>query len=282
MNWNQWLYWANLQLKNSTFSRREAEIILEKITNKNRVQLLTYGDTLLDQHTIIKLKSLISRRIKGEPIAYLIGEKEFWSLKLKISSGVFIPRPDTECLVEHTLNLLSVPHYAKVLDLGTGIGTIALALASEHPYWNITGIDIQKKALYFAHQNRKFFNFKNVKFTYGYWFKYLKKEKFHLIVSNPPYVDIHDSCLLNKNIMFEPKKSLISDNAGLLDLTIICYNSIKHLYSNGWIILEHGWKQGQYMRKLLHKLGFTNIHTARDYHNYERVTYGQKNDDTIN
>lgn len=276
MNWNQWLHWASSQLKNSDFSRREAEIILEKVINKTRVQLLTYGNTLLNQYTIITLKSLIARRIKGEPIAYLIGEQEFWSLKLKISPGLFIPRTDTECLVEHTLNLLSVPRCAKVLDLGTGIGTIALALASERPYWNITGTDIQIKALHFACQNKKFFNFKNVKFTYSYWFRYLKNKKFNLIVSNPPYIDAHDSYLLKKNMMFEPKTALISNNAGLSDLTIICQNSIKYLYPNGWLILEHGWTQGKYMRQLFHKLGFINIYTIHDHHNCERVTYGQK------
>lgn len=274
MNWDQWLQWANIKLKKSNSSRRDAEIILSKIINKSRAELIAFGDTLLDYNTIIKLKSLIIRRASGEPVAYLIGEKEFWSLKLKISPGVFIPRPDTECLVEKTLKLLCMP-YLNVLDLGTGIGAIALALASERPLWNITGVDLQKKSLVLAKKNQNSFNFKNIKFVYGNWFQYLTNKKFDLIVSNPPYINIHDIYFLTKDIIFEPKKALISNNSGLSDLTKICKCSVKHLHPNGWLILEHGWNQGKHIRKLLYKYDFINIHTIRDYHNFERVTCGQ-------
>lgn len=275
MTWNEWLYWASLQLKTSNSSRRDAEIILEKITNQSRIQILTCGHTLLSINEVIQLELLIARRMKGEPIAYLIEEKEFWSLKFQVSSGVFIPRPDTECLVAQVLCLLSTSHL-NVLDLGTGIGTIALALASERPYWSITGVDLQKKALILAKKNKNLFNFKNIKFKYGNWFKYLKKEKFNLIVSNPPYIDIRDESLFVKDMTFEPKTSLISNNSGLADLTKISQNSIQYLYPQGWLVLEHGWNQGKYVRKLLHQCNFMNIHTIRDYHNYERVTYGQQ------
>lgn len=275
MTWNEWLYWASLQLKTSNSSRRDAEIILENITNKSRLQILTCGHTLLNLNEIIQLGLLIARRMKGEPIAYLIEEKEFWSLKFQVSSGVFIPRPDTECLVAQVLYLLSTSHL-NVLDLGTGIGTIALALASERPYWSITGVDLHKKALILAKKNKNLFNFKNIQFKYGNWFKHLKKVKFNLIVSNPPYIDIRDKSLFVKDMTFEPKKSLISNNAGLADLTIICQNSIQYLYPKGWLVLEHGWNQGKYVRKLLHHCNFINVHTIRDYHNYERVTYGQQ------
>lgn len=276
MTWDQWLHWASSKLKKSTSPRRDAEIILSKIIHKSRVQLLAFGDTLLNNDTIKKLESLINRRIKGEPVAYLVGEKEFWSLKLKISSGVFIPRPDTECLVEQALNIPFASHHLNVLDLGTGIGAIALAIASERPYWNITGIDIQKQALTLAQKNQNLFKFKNIKFIYGNWFRYLKNEKFNLIISNPPYIDINDIYLLIKDMTFEPKTALISNNTGLADLTIICQYSVKHLYPHGWLFLEHGWNQGKYIRKLFYKFGFTNIHTICDYHNCERITYGQQ------
>ncbi|URJ24758.1 peptide chain release factor N(5)-glutamine methyltransferase [Candidatus Blochmanniella camponoti] len=274
MTWDQWLHWANLKLKKSISPKRDAEIILGQVTKKSRTQLLAFGESLLEYDTIIQLRSLIYRRKKGEPIAYLVGSKEFWSLDLKVSPGTFIPRPDTECLVKHVFDLLKVSHL-NVLDLGTGVGTIALALASERPNWNITGIDCQKKALFLAHKNKLLLNFKNVKFIYGNWFKYLRKKKFNLIVSNPPYIDKNDSCLQSRDMVFEPKNALVSEQKGLEDLTVICKHSTQHLRQNGWLVLEHGWNQGNYMRTLFFKFGFTHIHTIRDYHNYERVTYGK-------
>lgn len=274
MTWDQWLYWASLNLKKSTSPRRDAEIILEKVTNKPRAQLLAFGETLLTYDTATQLKSLIYRRKKGEPIAYIIGSKEFWSLNFKVTPGVFIPRPDTECLVEHVLGLLYTPKLS-VLDLGTGIGTIALALSSERPNWNITGVDCQQQALVIARKNKVLLNLKNVGFIYGNWFKYLVRKKFDLIVSNPPYIAKHDSCLKIKDMNFEPKNALISGQSGLADLTTICKLSTQHLYQNGWLFLEHGWNQGKYMRTLFYKFGFTHIHTVRDYQHYERVTYGK-------
>ncbi|WHL24776.1 MAG: peptide chain release factor N(5)-glutamine methyltransferase [Candidatus Blochmannia vicinus] len=275
MTWDQWLYWASLNLKKSISPKRDAEIILEKVINKPRAQLLAFGETLLKYDTIIQLKSLIDRRKKGEPIAYIIGSKEFWSLNFKVAPGVFIPRSDTECLVQHVLDLLYTPTRLNVLDLGTGVGTIALALSSERPNWSITGVDCQKQALFIACQNKIFLNLKNVKFIYGNWFKYLVRKKFNLIVSNPPYIAKHDSCLQIRDMNFEPKHALISGQSGLSDLTIICKLSTQHLHQNGWLFLEHGWNQGRYMRTLFYKFGFTHIHTIRDYHHYERVTYGQ-------
>ncbi|WP_159715482.1 peptide chain release factor N(5)-glutamine methyltransferase [Blochmannia endosymbiont of Camponotus nipponensis] len=274
MTWDQWLFWASLKLKKSMSPKRDAEIILGQVTRKSRAQLLAFGESLLEHDTIIQLESLIHRRKKGEPIAYLIGSKEFWSLNLKVSPGVFIPRPDTECLIQHVLDLLKVSHL-DVLDLGSGIGTIALALASERPNWSITGVDCQKQALWLALKNQRLFNFKNIKFVYGDWFKYLIGNKFNLIVSNPPYIDENDSCLQSNDMIFEPKNALVSKESGLADLKIICKYSIQHLHCNGWLALEHGWNQGNYIRTLFCRFGFTHIHTIRDYHYYERVTYGK-------
>lgn len=276
ITWNQWLKWACSELKKSSTPRRDAEVLLSKIINKSRTQLLAFGETVLERNKIVILKSLINRRKKGEPIAYLIGSKEFWSLNFKISSGAFIPRPDTECLVEQVLNLFPTNNNLKVLDLGTGVGTIALSLASERPKWDIIGIDKQKIALILANKNKLLFNLKHVKFIHGNWFKYLSKKKFNLIVSNPPYINKSDLFWLSNDITkFEPKNALISACAGLLDLTRICQHSVYHLYSGGWLFLEHGWNQGKNVRALLYKFGFNNINTILDYHYYERVTYGQ-------
>lgn len=274
MTWDQWLHWAHLKLKKSISPKRDAEIILSQITKKSRTQLLAFGESLLKYETIIQLRSLIYRRSKGEPIAYLVGSKEFWSLNLKVAPGTFIPRPDTECLVRHVFDLLQVSHL-NVLDLGTGVGTIALALASERPNWKITGVDCQKQALFLAHSNKLLLDFKNVKFIYGNWFKYLIGKKFNLIVSNPPYIDKNDPCLQSIDMIFEPQNTLVSQQKGLKDLTVICKYSTQHLRQNGWLVLEHGWNQGNYIRALFLKYGFTHIHTIRDYHHYERVTYGK-------
>lgn len=275
MNWNQWLNWANLKLKKSLFVQRDAEILLGKIVNQSRTQLLAFGETVLTYHQVMQLNSLIERRKLGEPFAYLIGSQEFWSLDFQLSPGVFIPRPDTECLVECILKLFSKPDL-KVLDLGTGIGTIALSIASERPNWNITGIDQQKQALALAYKNKLLFKIKNVEFYSGNWFRYLAGQKFNLIVSNPPYISKYDACWLTHDMHFEPKSALLSKKFGLQDLQIICQNAINHLYTNGWLFLEHGWDQGSSVRSLFKKSGFNYIQTVRDYNNHERVTYGQQ------
>lgn len=244
ITWNEWLNWAYLTLGRSYHSKKDAEILLIKVLNKSRAQLLAFGETKLTFHQITQLNSLIKRRKTGEPIAYLIGSQEFWSLNFKVSLGTFIPRPDTECLVEQVLHLFPNSDL-KVLDLGTGVGTIALSLASERSNWNITGIDKAKQALNLACQNKLLFNYQNVKFLYGNWFQYLKNHKYNLIVSNPPYINKYDLCWLNHDIYFEPASALISESMGLADLIKICRYSVNYLYPNGWLFLEHGWNQGK-------------------------------------
>lgn len=274
ITWSQWLNWASLELKKSPSPKRDVEIILGKVLNKSQTQLLAFGETVLKYDQIIKLNSLINRRKIGEPIAYLIGSKEFWSLNFQVSSGAFIPRPDTECLVEQVLHLCPISNL-KILDLGTGVGTIALSIASERPNWDIVGIDQQKTALILAYKNKLLFKFKNVNFFYGNWFKYIQGHKFNVIVSNPPYINKHDKCWLIDDIHFEPKNALLSEKSGLQDLTMICQNSIHHLHPKGWLFLEHGWNQGNFVRSLFYKFGFYHIQTILDYNKHERVTYGQ-------
>lgn len=274
ITWDQWLNWACLKLGKSFNSKRDAEILLMQVINKSRAQLLAFGETILEYNQIIQLNSLVERRLKGEPIAYLTNSKEFWSLNFKVSWGTFIPRPDTECLVEQVLQLFPMSNL-KVLDLGTGVGTIALSLASERLNWDIVGVDKYNQELILANENKLLLNCKNVKFIYGNWFKYLKKNKFNLIVSNPPYINKYDLSWLDRDIYFEPKHALISKYMGLADLITICKSSVNHLYPNGWLFLEHGWNQGKHVRNLFHKFGFDNICTLLDYQYHERITYGQ-------
>lgn len=274
MNWMQWLDWASLELTNSLSPKLDAIILLTYVTGKSHTQLLAFGKTILKHNQITQLYSLINRRKKGEPIAYLIGYKEFWSLNFQVEIGTFIPRPDTECLIETVLNLFSVSNL-KMLDLGTGVGTIALSIASERPNWNIIGIDQQKQALKLAHKNKLLFKLKNVKFIYGNWFKNLKKEKYNLIVGNPPYIHNNDKCWLVNDIHFEPKNALLAQNSGLKDIITICKNSVHYLSSKGWLFLEHGWDQGNNVRSIFYNSGFNCVRTVLDYNKHERVTYGQ-------
>ncbi|ADV33746.1 protein methyltransferase HemK [Candidatus Blochmanniella vafra str. BVAF] len=276
ITWNKWLNLACLKLKHSLSPKLDAELLLQKVTRKSKIQLLTFGETNLSFKQIQTLQLLINRRSQGEPIAHIIGVKEFWSLNFKVSPGVFIPRPDTECLIEQILNLNFNSDNVEILDLGTGVGTIALTLASERPSWNITGIEQQKQALSLAHKNKLLLDCKNVNFIYGNWFKYLKNsKKFDLIVSNPPYINKKDLHWLSKDVYFEPRNALISKNSGLSDLMIICQYSKYYLCPSGWIFLEHGWNQGKQVRNLLSKQQFINICTKFDYNNCERITCGQ-------
>ncbi|AKC60512.1 peptide chain release factor N(5)-glutamine methyltransferase [Blochmannia endosymbiont of Camponotus (Colobopsis) obliquus] len=274
MTWKKWLEWAQTQLYCSTSPRLDAEIILSKILNKSRTYILAFDDTVLNEIEKYNLLKLLYRRKQGEPIAYLIGMQEFWSLNIQVYYDIFIPRSDTECLVEQVLNLFTTPNI-KVLDLGTGSGAIALAIASEHPEWDITAVDCQMQAIKLACANAVHLNLNNILFLYGNWFNLLHNNYYNVIVSNPPYLDIQDSHLLCANLKFESKQSLISANQGLADLNIIIKYSPKHLLHGGWLIVEHGWKQGRCVRVLFKNSGFKKIVTLRDYNKNERATCGQ-------
>ncbi|AMA65079.1 Release factor glutamine methyltransferase [Candidatus Arsenophonus lipoptenae] len=282
MNYKQWLDCAAKKLYYSDSPKRDAEILIQHITGKNRTFIIAFSDTELTVKQQQLLKNLLVRRSNGEPIAYLVKEKEFWSLPIKVSPITLIPRTDTECLVERTLQLLSTQKTTKILDLGTGTGAIALAIASECKKAKIIGIDISDNIIKLAKLNAKNLLINNIKFYKSNWFASLPIQEFDIIVSNPPYIDKYDPYLQKGDVRFEPKIALISDNHGLADIQLIIEQSRHYLANNGWLLLEHGWLQGEQVRKLFFCYHYKQVVTFKDYGGNERITVGQWNRDENN
>lgn len=275
MDYQTWLKTATLRLMHSDSAKRDAEILLGFVTGRARTYLLAFGETPLTAEQAEKLTVLLARRERGEPVAYLVGEREFWSLPLSVSPATLIPRPDTECLVELALERLPATPCA-ILDLGTGTGAIALALASERPDCQLTGIDLQPEAVALAQHNAQKLAINNARFLQGSWFTPVAGQKFALIASNPPYIDEADPHLAQGDVRFEPGSALVAADQGLADLAAIVQQAADYLEPQGWLLLEHGWQQGENIRTLLNAEGFIAVATHRDYGGNDRVTLGQK------
>jgi len=259
----------------STTPRLDAEIILAHVLHTTRSYLYSHNEQSLSSSAKQNFATLLKARQHGKPIAYILGSKEFWSLELKVTKDVLIPRPETELLVELCLNLLDKNKKQNIADLGTGSGAIALALAYERPNWQITALDNNLKALKLAQLNANNLNISNVNFLCSNWYDALPQaQKFDAILSNPPYIPINDPHLQRGDVAHEPKNALISGTTGLDDFLIIIANAKKHLDDNGIILLEHGYNQRREVKKLLHANGFSNIKTYTDLSKQERVTTG--------
>ncbi|MDN0086694.1 peptide chain release factor N(5)-glutamine methyltransferase [Yersinia nurmii] len=273
MDYQRWLAQAAARFQHSDSPKRDAEILLGFVTGRQRTFLLAFGETELTAVQKEQLELLASRREQGEPIAYLVGEREFWSLPLSVSSATLIPRPDTECLVEQALARLP-EQPCRILDLGTGSGAIALALASERPDCQVTGVDLQPDAVVLARHNAEKLSLNNVAFLQGSWFSPLAG-RFALIASNPPYIDANDPHLVQGDVRYEPHSALVAEDAGLADLAAIIRQAPEYLEPKGWLLLEHGWQQATAVEKLLLQTGFSAVATCKDYGNNDRVTLGQ-------
>jgi release factor glutamine methyltransferase len=252
--------------------RLDAELLLAKIMGLPRSALIARGDetvTLSDERA---LAELIAKRADGMPIAYLTGIREFWSLPLKVSPAVLVPRPETEILVEHALALLPADAVCSVLDLGTGSGAIALSLAHERPRWSITGVDVSPAALEVAVHNAKHLELTHVQWRLGHWFEVLAGENFHLIVANPPYIAAADPAL--EMLCAEPAAALIAGATGLEALRTIIAQAPEHLHAGGWLALEHGITQAHDVAELLDQHGFDSIRTYPDFSGRPRITLG--------
>lgn len=274
MDFQRWLREAVSELSESESPKRDAEILLEHVTGKSRTYLLAFGETLMTAEQETQLAALLARRKTGEPVAHLVGEREFWSLPLYVSAATLIPRPDTECLVEQALARLPTAA-CSILDLGTGTGAIALALATERPDCTVTAVDVMPDAVTLAQRNVERLGLGNVRVLQSSWFTALENRLFALIVSNPPYIDEHDPHLAQGDVRFEPLTALVAANEGLADLDHIVTTSRQHLLPGGWLLVEHGWTQGNAVRALFTNAGYRAVATCRDYGGNERLTLGQ-------
>ena len=259
----------------SDSAKLDAQILLAFVLDKELSYLLTWPEKTLAQQDKQHYLSLLDRRISGEPIAYIVGVKEFWSLPFMVSPATLIPRPDTEVLVELVLEQFADIDTLHCLDLGTGTGAIALALASEQPNWQIDAIDFSLDAVKLAQQNAKKLQLSHVNIFQSDWFSALNDRKFDVIVSNPPYIDKLDENLSQGDVRFEPESALVADEHGLGDIKHIAQQALKYLNSQGSLFFEHGFEQGEAVRNILTALGYHNAQTVRDFNGHERITWAR-------
>lgn len=274
MTFLQWVKHAAQVLNGGDSPRRDAEILLGFVTGRTRTFLMAFCETELTTEQLAELDVLLKRREAGEPIAYITGVKEFWSLKFNVSAATLIPRPDTEKLVE-----LALEHLPKspceVLDLGTGTGAITIAMATERPDCLFTAVEKNDEAFELAQKNAVQIGVNNVYFLLGNWYKPIKGRKFSMIVSNPPYIEPTDIHLSQGDVRYEPRSALVSEDDGLSDIKIIVNGATKHLNQYGWLLIEHGYRQGEIVRTIFKQHGFQLVETHTDYSGNERVTIGR-------
>ena len=252
--------------------RLDAEILLGKVLGLNRTGLIVRGADPVAAASRQAYAGLIARRLDGTPVAYLTGTREFWSLPLLVTPDVLVPRPETELLVEHALGVLPDHEPRSVLDLGTGSGAIALAIASERPRAHITGVDVSPQALAVARGNALSLGFARVGWRLGSWFAAVPGERFDLIVANPPYVACDDPAL--RALAAEPALALAPGPTGLEALGAIIDGAAPHLNPQGWLMLEHGSTQGGEVAALLDRAGFNGIRSHADHAGRTRITLG--------
>ncbi|MDQ3039291.1 MAG: peptide chain release factor N(5)-glutamine methyltransferase [Pseudomonadota bacterium] len=254
----------------------DAEILLAHAYGTSRSWLIAHADDACTAETHRTFQMLLKRRIAGEPVAYLTGRRGFWTLDLEVGPSTLIPRPETELLVELALARIPTDVDARVADLGTGSGAVALAVASERPLARVIATDASTAALDVARRNATHHALANVEFRCGDWFAPLRGEHFALIASNPPYIAENNVHLRNGDLRFEPVEALCSGDDGLDAIRTIVGDACTHLDASGWLLLEHGFDQGEVVRGLLVAAGFIQVETMRDLEDRDRVTSGRK------
>ena len=252
----------------------EANLLCQQVLNVNRAWLISHETDALEVNQQAAFEALVQRRLNGEPIAYILGSREFYGLPLKTTPATLIPRPDTETLVEAAFAKIPQNTSLNVLDLGTGTGAVALAIASQRPQIKVIAVDASPEALKVAIENAQSLNLCNVRLIESNWFSALGSEKFDVIVSNPPYIAKDDEHLKQGDLRFEPLSALASGVDGLDDIRKIIQDAPDYLNPNGWLMLEHGYDQAEAVAALLKARGFSQIAHAKDIAGTLRVTFG--------
>ena len=267
---------ANTLQQVSESWKLDAELLLAEAIEQSREYLFTWPDQELTQPQLKKFDDYCGRRLLIEPIAYILGRQAFWDFELIVNSSVLIPRPETELLVETALELLGNSVTAAVLDLGTGSGAIALALAANNKRWSVTAVDSSESALGVAADNAKLLQFSNIEFVQTSWCDGLPTEHFDLIAANPPYVEAGDKHLSEGSLPFEPIAALVAEENGLADIRAIAKQSRYCLKKNSWLLIEHGFQQKLAVEKILVDIGYANIECVKDLAGLDRLTKAQR------
>ena len=265
---------SNILTFDLTTSRIEIQCLLQHVLGVQRAYLLAHPEQMLSEAQQDAFDALLQRRLRGEPIAHLLGAREFFGLNLKVTPATLIPRPDTELIVELALNRIAQAQPCRVLDMGTGSGAIALAIAKNKPNAEVVAVDVSQDALAVAIENARRLDIPNVRFMQSDWFAALDGQSFELIVSNPPYIASDDIHLTQGDLRFEPLSALASGADGLDDIRRIISAAPQYLASNGSLLLEHGYDQAGSVRDLLTQRGFVEVFSEKDIAGIERVTGG--------
>ncbi|MDA3978448.1 peptide chain release factor N(5)-glutamine methyltransferase [Gallibacterium sp. AGMB14963] len=286
LSYQTWLQQAvqQLSVKQSIAEAKvDAQALLQFVTQKSSAQLMAFAETPLSLQQQQRLTEYMTRRLQGEPIAYIVGERGFWTLDLAVSDKTLIPRPDTECLVETALSLIANQFDSnetlRILDLGTGTGAIALALAYElqqqQKNYQIIGVDRIAESVTLAKQNAIRNQLTQVEFLESDWFSALSTQQFQIIVSNPPYIAADDPHLQQGDVRFEPRSALVAENNGLADIEHIIDQGRRFIRKQGWLLLEHGWQQEEAVQTLFKRYNWQQIQTINDYGGNPRVTFAK-------
>lgn len=271
----QAMEWAKRQLVSGESPNIDARVLLSHVLDCNNTWLMTYPEQQLTSNQQTAFEECIARRELGEPVSYITGTQDFWTLSLKVNEHTLIPRPETELLVETALELVKDAS-SNILDLGTGTGAIALALASELPKSSIVAVDKVAEAVALAKENANILGLLNVSIKQSHWFEGITPQKFDLIVTNPPYVEANSEWLNRGDVRFEPNSALVAGNDGLDDIRHIIKTADKWLNNNGWLLIEHGFEQSAQIQKTLTEHNYNQVQMVVDHSGLPRVCFAQK------